>query len=440
VVIYKDKLSNLCLRGVLESRRFALAVLFLIGLLQMTACEESNDPFANNNIYLSDAATPNANQPNFTQDNAGFQNTPPPSGTGGNAGYSGYPATGGTGGFIDSDSGINPPSYDASGDATIDPGGDATIDPNGDATIDPGGDANDIPDDLVDLINDATDNPPDNTIDVPNRGVLDVFTDGTCCADGNCLCHGPDPTRLTSSRGPFRTATTSIFWGTVHYPTDAEPPFASVMVTGGFLNSGPEMSSWGTFYASWGIVTVIVNTTPIDIPHMRAGNMMNAMIELEAAKADPSSPFHGQLTNWYGVSGYSMGGGGAWICGMQDDQLKTSVSLAGHHLTAGGALLVATGTQVPSLMLCGSADNPILGGGLQSQSVYDTIPADTPKMIFEISGASHMVWFGPTQAGRGASGEYALAFQKVFLENDERWKPLLLQPPSNTTDFRTNIQ
>jgi hypothetical protein len=58
-------------------------------------------------------------------------------------------------------------------------------------------------------------------------------------------------------------------------------------------------------------------------------------------------------------------------------------------------------------------------------------------MMVTISGASHLNWFGPTNAGGGVSGETALAFQKVFLEGDERWKPLLLQTRGTKT---TNIQ
>jgi hypothetical protein len=72
-----------------------------------------------------------------------------------------------------------------------------------------------------------------------------------------------------------------------------------------------------------------------------------------------------------------------------------------------------------------------------SQSAYNGIPQSTPKMMTTISGASHLAWFGPTNAGGGISGETALAFQKVFLAGDERWRPLLLQSRGTKT---TNIQ
>lgn len=67
------------------------------------------------------------------------------------------------------------------------------------------------------------------------------------------------------------------------------------------------------------------------------------------------------------------------------------------------------------------------------------IPSSTPKMMISIQGATHFNWFGPTSAGGGTSGKYALAFQKVYLEGDERWESLLLSAPSNGTTT-TNIQ
>jgi len=55
------------------------------------------------------------------------------------------------------------------------------------------------------------------------------------------------------------------------------------------------------------------------------------------------------------------------------------------------------------------------------------------------SGATHFNWFGPEDAGRGVSGQYALAFQKVFLEGDERWRPILKMMASGGT-VNGNIQ
>jgi hypothetical protein len=125
-----------------------------------------------------------------------------------------------------------------------------------------------------------------------------------------------------------------------------------------------------------------------------------------------------------------MGGGGTTIAATGTPSLKTSIGLA----PWGGT---GNRTTVATMVLCGSADTT--APCLMSQSVYSAIPESTPKMMLNISGVSHFGWFGPTDAGRGISGSYALAFQKVFLEGDTRWKPLLLTRPTGAT-VTTNVE
>ena len=95
------------------------------------------------------------------------------------------------------------------------------------------------------------------------------------------------------------------------------------------------------------------------------------------------------------------------------------------------------GITTPTLLLCGGSDTTAPCS--QSQGSYRAIPEATPKMMVSISGATHFSWFGPTDAGRGVSGQYALAFQKVYLEGDERWQPILKMMASGGT-VTTNIK
>jgi hypothetical protein len=216
----------------------------------------------------------------------------------------------------------------------------------------------------------------------------------------------------------------------VHYPTDAEPPFAGVSICPGFLNSGPEMAPWGPFYASHGIVTVVTNTIGSDIPQIRATKLLAAITQLKAENTRSGSPLNGKMAGRYGTSGYSMGGGGTTIATGQDKTLMTSVGLAAW----GG---VGTGVQTPTLLLCGTSDT--VAPCSMSQTVYTQMANGADKMMIQIPLATHFNWFGPADAGGGMSGKYALAFQKVYLEGDERWKPLLMQRPSSGT-VTTNIQ
>lgn len=280
---------------------------------------------------------------------------------------------------------------------------------------------------------DLTELPPDF---VDEHGVEDQFDQpledppllaaGECCAGSDCLCHGDPPLSLSARRGPFRTATVRMSAGTAHYPTNAEPPFAGVAICPGFLNSGPEMTSWGTFYASWGIVTVVTNTFPFDFPDVRGRKLLAAVAELKRLNTNALSPLSGKMSNRYGTSGYSMGGGGTTLASRSDRTLKTSIGLAAWAPSG-------LGVQTPTLFFCGGAD--IIAPCSGSQGAYLGISNSTPKMIISIPLLGHLSWFGPNDT----SGGWGLAFQKVFLEGDERWKQLLTRRPA-LGSFTTNIR
>jgi hypothetical protein len=235
---------------------------------------------------------------------------------------------------------------------------------------------------------------------------------------------------LTSGNGPFRTANYRGTTGTIYHPTDAQPPFAGIAVCGGLTNTGPEMNPWGTFYASHGIVTIITTTGALDLPDLRGTKLLASIEELKKENTRSGSPLTGKLSDRFGTSGYSMGGGGTTLASAQASTLKTSIGLAAWGPSG-------LRVQVPTLLLCGDAD--FTAPCSQSQGAYGQIGGTTPKMMVSIQGAGHLNWFGPTSAGGGTSGKYALAFQKVYLEGDQRWKPLLLQKPSNGAQT-TNIQ
>jgi dienelactone hydrolase len=253
---------------------------------------------------------------------------------------------------------------------------------------------------------------------------------GDCCEGGDCLCRHAPPRSLSTMNGPHATANYELTTGTVYYPTDADPPFAAIAICPGFTNLGPEMRPWGPFYASHGFVLIATHTGPLDPPALRAQLLLGAIEELKGENTKSGSKLFGKLAGRYGTSGYSMGGGGTTIAAKGTPSLKSSIGLAAWGPDA-------SGTTVPSLLLCGTSDG--VAACSQSTGAYRQIPESTPKMVVEISGASHLAWFGPNDAGRGVSGSYALAFQKVFLEGDERWKPLLLSSLSGGS-VTTNIQ
>ena len=270
---------------------------------------------------------------------------------------------------------------------------------------------------------------------------------GACCADADCLCH-EDTVNATSAtnNGPFSVKTFRIAGGsdygggTVFFPSNAAPPFSAFVMCPGFTARQSSIRDWGPFFASHGIVIMTIDTSStFDPVNARDDQLLAALGDLSAENTRRGGPLFGALDlERLGVSGWSMGGGGAWLAGQSSPALKSVLTLAGHHRTAGGARAVAANLRVPTLMFAGSADTPTLGGGGQSQEVFQLIGDDTPRMLYEVQGASHFVWGTPKTNG-GAVGRYALSWQKVFLDGDQRFLQFLQEPGPNASDFRSDL-
>jgi dienelactone hydrolase len=274
---------------------------------------------------------------------------------------------------------------------------------------------------------------------------------GVCCTDGNCLCHGPDPTEASATVDGSYTVSSytdgfpvspaaNFLAATIYHPTDAEPPLAGVVICPGWTALQSSIAGWGPFLASHGIVVMTIDTiTTGDSVTQRADELWDALRVLKEENTRAGSPIEGQLSpDRYGLMGWSMGGGGTWIDAAQHPELYTAISLAGHDATAGGAT-IAAGTTVPSMQFAGALDNAILGGG-QSQPVYEIIPETTPKILYEIASADHFAFGTPLVTAGGALGRYGLSFQKVFLEGDERYRQFLLVPGPDASDWRSTVQ
>jgi hypothetical protein len=279
---------------------------------------------------------------------------------------------------------------------------------------------------------------PSGTLSPPSMGTAagavvppDTTTPATgpCCAEGvdDCICRDLVPSAPTSSEGPFATDSFSHSSGCIYYPTDAEPPFSFVTVSDGFLGTGgcgaAQTSGWGPLYASWGIVTNIISTGGGDQPRTRGEKLSAAIEAMKALNADEGSPIGGMLhPTRYGTSGFSMGGGGTSFSAQADPTLRTSIQLMPWTP-------VSSGIEVPTLIVMGTSDGL---AGDQGAASYQGIDDSIPKMqVFVNSG--HV---GQPSAGGGDSGAAGLAFQKVFLDGDERWRSILLM-----VDFdETNIQ
>jgi hypothetical protein len=269
-------------------------------------------------------------------------------------------------------------------------------------------------------------------MDMSDAGDPDAGGDGDgdvegCCA--TCICRGPAPTGLVSEDGDSSYDSYAQGVGCVYYPTTAEPPWAAVALADGFGGSGgcsafAQTSGWGPFYASHGIVAMIVDTTGGDQPRTRGTKLLGGIEALKAENEDSTSPLFGKLAGRYGTSGFSMGGGGTTFAAAENSELMSSVGLMAWTPTG-------SGVTVPTLFICGASDGLATCGG-HSMPAYGAMPETTDKMLAFVS-ASHV---GQPSAGGGMQGAFALAFQKVYLEGDERWRPILLDIEYESTNIK----
>jgi len=221
---------------------------------------------------------------------------------------------------------------------------------------------------------------------------------------------------------------------TINYPTDAEPPFALVVVVPGFVSPQSSIASWGPFLASYGIVTMTIGTNlPTDAPGARKDALIDAMKSLQEENMRSGSPLMGKLdTTYTATMGWSMGGGGTLLVANEDPKLKATISLCGWNPGYPYTKIMS-----PALMFASLGD-PLAGG--QSQGFYRSIPEATPKMLIEMGAADHFLANNPNSTS-GTVGRYGLAWLKVFLEGDERYRKFLQKEPAvPTTDFQSNIK
>jgi dienelactone hydrolase len=268
---------------------------------------------------------------------------------------------------------------------------------------------------------------------------------GTTSAGGdNHWIRGADPADSLSGAEPGPYAVDRYTDGyrngpayadsTINYPTDAEPPFALVVVVPGFVSPQSSIASWGPFLASHGIVTMTIGTNlPTDAPGARKDALIDAMQSLKEENDRSGSPLEGKLDVTYTATmGWSMGGGGTLLVANENPELKATISLCGWNPGYPYTMIKS-----PALMFASLGD-PLAGG--QSQGFYRSIPDATPKMLIEVGAGDHFVANNPASTG-GMIGRYGLAWLKVFLEGDERYRKFLQQEPAvPTTDFQSNVK
>jgi len=251
-------------------------------------------------------------------------------------------------------------------------------------------------------------------------------------------CDGITVESLTNP-GPFEVETLTEADGirngpnylgaTIYYPTNAMLPFASIAIVPGFTALPSSVQEWGPFYASHGIVTIIIGTNSIfDLPEARAFALLDALETIRQENTRVSSPLEGALNlDQLAVSGWSMGGGGAQRAAVLDNTIAGVVALCPYLTNP------QLNHQSPVLIFSGENDT-VAPPSQHADIHYNATPNTTDKVLFEIANGNHSVANTPNGGG-GSVGKIALAWLKLYVEGNDCYCPLLtdallLNPPA----------
>lgn len=209
------------------------------------------------------------------------------------------------------------------------------------------------------------------------------------------------------------------FGATIYYPTNKTELLASIAIVPGFTALPISIEEWGPFYASHGIVSIIIGTNSIyDYPEARAIALLDALETIKQENNRASSPLKGLLDlNKLAVSGWSMGGGGAQRAAVIDNTIAAVVALCPY--------LNNPQLNHSSPVLIFSGENDAIAPASQQANIhYNQTPSATNKVLFEIKNGDHYAANSP-DGGDGAVGRMALSWIKLYLEGNNCYCSLL---------------
>jgi predicted dienelactone hydrolase len=218
---------------------------------------------------------------------------------------------------------------------------------------------------------------------------------------------------------------------TIYYPVGTPGPIGGVAIAPGFTEEQRHIEWLGPRLASHGFAVLLLDTNDRrDPPDARAAALLGAIRVLRGENSRRGSPLFGRIdTAEMAVMGHSMGGGGALLAAnAHSDVLKALIPLAPWEPDTD-----FTGISVPTLIIAGSAD-PIAPVADHAWRHYNSIPRSTTKAYVEFEGSDH--YLADTNRGTDLDtvGRLAIAWLKLYLDGDERYRPLIYGARSKTDE------
>jgi dienelactone hydrolase len=214
----------------------------------------------------------------------------------------------------------------------------------------------------------------------------------------------------------------------MYYPTDASPPFAAVVFSPGFTATKEQYQDFlGQLLASHGIAMLLTTpTTTGDFPQQRAEDLKAAIKVIERENSREGGPLKGKLApDRVCVTGHSMGGGGSlWAANELGDMIRCAVPLQPWQPGQSFAAIKA-----PTMFIAAEGDT-VAGVSSNASLFYGSIPDTVPKYYVEFAGASHYLTSNTRGSNYDGQSKYMIAFYKVYLEDDMRYREFLDAAPA----------
>jgi predicted dienelactone hydrolase len=219
---------------------------------------------------------------------------------------------------------------------------------------------------------------------------------------------------------------------TMYYPEGAQPPYAVIAFTPGYTATKENYTFLGYMLASHGFAALLTTptNTQSDQPPARGTDLVAAVKRIKAENDRAGSPMQGKLaTDRICVTGHSMGGGGTLFAANElGSMIRCAMPLQPWQPSGSFPKITA-----PTLII-GAASDTIAGVSGNAQPHYQSIPATTEKFLVVFEG-DHYLSTNRTSTDQTAPEEatpsydiqaaYIIPFYKLFLEDDERYRPYL---------------
>ena len=148
-----------------------------------------------------------------------------------------------------------------------------------------------------------------------------------------------------------------------------------------------------------------------------------------------NSPIYNRLdTTRIALGGFSKGGGGAQLAAVANSDVKAIFAL---YPWLDNPTSNDLNHNVPVIIISGELD-AIAPPLIHADIHYNLTPQNTNKLKYEVQFASHDVLSGPN-GGNGDVGVKVFSWLQTYLIEDSCYCPLLLSPPSTSSEYLTNV-